>query len=243
MLHLRKGFRHKKKLYFLHIPKTAGTSVSNILSRIAAEKDLVMVGGPILIDHLIDKPNWENSDLLAGHLGLLPLEYKFDYFTVLREPLQRLYSYYSHVKRDSYHYHHKIVDGERLDFLGYLLDERFYNINFNMQTRYLSTKPRTDTSDKGRVYAQKSSEFENSPKTNVNLELALRTLENASWVGNSSNLVQLGRFLEMRFDFPNIHFPYLNQDPASGKIFSTAEIEAAKPLIELDTILWQTWKN
>jgi|LakMenEpi03Aug12_release.lakeMendotaPanAssembly.Ray.scaffolds.fasta_scaffold675067_1 hypothetical protein len=242
MLHLRKGFRRKKKLYFLHIPKTAGTSVSNVLSQISVGKDLKMVG-PILIDHLIEMPNWEESDLLAGHLGLLPLEYKFDYFTVLREPLQRLYSYYSHVKRDSFHYHHKIVDGERLDFLGYLLDDRFYNINFNMQTRYLSTKPRTNSSDKKKVHAQKSSEFENSPKNNVNLELALRTLENASWVGNSSNLGQLGRFLEMRFDFPGIQFPYLNQNPASGKTFSPAEIEAAKPLIELDTILWQSWKN
>jgi gas vesicle protein len=154
--------------------------------------------GPILIDHLIERPKWEESDLLIGHLGLLPLEYKFDYFTVLRDPLERLYSYYSHVKRDSFHYHHKIVDGERLDFLGYLLDERFYNINFNMKTRYLSTKLRIDSSDTEKTFDQKAYEYENSPHTNVKLELALRTLDNASWVGNSSSLNQLGRFLEMK---------------------------------------------
>jgi hypothetical protein len=242
MLHLRRGFRRKKKLYFLHIPKTAGTSVSSILSQIAAEKDLKMVG-PILIDLLIERPNWEEYDLLIGHLGLLPLEYKFDYFTVLRDPLERLYSHYSHVKRDSNHYLHKIVVVEELDFLDYLLDERFYNLNFNLQTRYLSTKPRIDSSDTEKTFDQKAYEFENSSHTNVKLELALRTLENSSWVGNSSNLSQLGSFLEMRFDFANIHFPYLNQDPVSGKIFSPEEIEAAKPLIELDTILWQSWKN
>jgi hypothetical protein len=242
MLHIRKGFRRKKKLYFLHIPKTAGTSVSNILSQIAEGKDLKFVR-PVLIDHLIDTPNWEKFDLLAGHLGLLPLEYKFDYFTVLRDPLERLHSHYSHVTRDSNHYLYKVVVEEELDFLDYLLDERFFNLNYNLQTRYLSTKPRIESSDMERTFDQKAYEFENSPYTNVKLELALRTLENASWVGNSSNLNQLGRFLEMRFDFPNIHFPFLNQDPASGKIFSPEEIEAAKPLIELDTILWQSWKN
>ena len=242
MLQLRKGFRRKKKLYFLHIPKTAGTSVSNILAQIAVEKELKMVG-PILIDHLIERPKWEESDLLIGHLGLLPLEYKFDYFTVLRDPLERLYSHYSHVKRAPDHYLHKIVVEEELDFLDYLLDERFYNLNYNLQTRYLSTKPKIESSDTEKTFDQKAYEYENSPHTNVKLELALWTLENSRWVGNSSNLSQLGRFLEMRFDFPGIQFPYLNQAPASGKIFSPEEIEAAKPLIELDTILWKSWKN
>ncbi len=242
MLSLQNLFLRKKKLYFLHIPKTAGTSVSNVLSQIAEKKDLNMVG-PILIDHLIERPNWEKSDLLIGHLGLLPLDHNFQYFTILRDPLERLYSYYSHVKRDPIYYHHKIVSGENLNFEEFLLDDRFYNINFNMQTRYLSTVPNLEESGREMIFAQKAYDFENSAIDNVSLGLALSTLEKALWVGDANNLSQLGRLLEKRLDFPNIDFPFLNVDPGIRKEFSPLEIEAAKPLIELDTVIYQRWKS
>jgi hypothetical protein len=236
----RNRFKVSKKLYFLHIPKTSGTSVSNVLSQVATEKNLKMVG-PILLDHVPERPDWEKSDLLVGHLGLLPLDYGYKYFTILRDPIERLYSYYSHVYRDPIHYHHKIVAGEELNFEEYLLDQRFYNLNYNMQARYLSVKPKLDNLEEEIIFAQKAFEFENSSKYDINFDLAKSTLENALCVGNSSNLSQLGKFFEKRFDIPNIKFPFLNSNPGNRKIFSHSEIQAAEPLIELDQILFKKY--
>ena len=238
----RKTLQTRKKLYFLHIPKTAGTSVSRALFQIAEENELRMVGS-ILLDHLADKPDWKESNVLAGHLGLLPLQYKFDYFTVLRDPLERLYSYFSHVKREPDHYFNRIVAGENLDFLDYLLDQRFYNLNFNMQTRYLSTMPRLADLEGSDVLTQMAYEFENSSISDISLKQALRTLEKALWVGDINNLSQLGLCLKKKFQIPKIDFPFLNLDPGIPKKFSPLEIEAAKPLIELDTIIYQHWKS
>ena len=245
--HLRVGrlndlFLKKRKLYFLHIPKTAGTSVSNALSEIAVKKDLKMVG-PILIDHLVERPNWEKSDLLVGHLGLLPLNHGFSYFTILRDPLERLFSHYSHVKRDSVHNFHNIVVGENLNFEEYLSDDRFYNMNFNMQARYLSMIPKIDNLDEDTRFAQLAYDFENSAVSSISLEIALKTLEDARWVGDQNNLSSLGKFLENYFGFAGIQFPFLNNNPEGFKKFTPNEIEAAKPLIELDTIIYKRWEK
>jgi hypothetical protein len=241
MFPLQNLFR-RKQLYFLHIPKTAGTSVSNCLSEIAAKKDLKMVG-PILIDHLIERPQWENSDLLVGHLGLLPLKHKFQYFTILRDPLDRLYSYYSHVKRDPVYFIHNVVAGENLSFEEYLLDDRFFNINFNMQARYLSMTPKMDNLEIDTVFAQLAYTFENSETSSISLDTAISTLENALWVGDQNDLSSLGKFLEGHFGFSDIKFPFLNNNPGEFKKFTSSEIEAAKPLIELDTMIYGRWKN
>jgi len=238
----RKSFQTGEKLYFLHIPKTAGTSVSRALFQIAEEKELRMVGG-VLFDHLADIPDWDESKVLAGHLGLLPLHYNFEYFTVLRDPLERLYSYFSHVKRDPNHYFNRIVARENLDFLDYLLDQRFHNLNFNMQTRYLSAMPRLGDLQGLDVLTPMAYEFENSSISEISLKQALRTLEKALWVGDINNLSELGLFLEKRFQIPKIDFPFLNLDPRIRKQFSPLEIEAAKPLIELDTVLYQRWRG
>jgi hypothetical protein len=241
---LPKSFVKKKKLYFLHIPKTAGTSVSSVLSQIAENKGLKMVG-PILIDHLNQRPNWEKSDLLAGHLGLLPLSYNFQYFVILRDPLERLYSHYSHLKRDPAHPQHKILAETDLNFEEYLLDERLHNLNYNMQARYLSTVPKLDNSDEQTIYIfpQKAYEFENSAKSMVSLELAFHTLENALYVGDQSNLSETWKFLEVYFGFSGIQAPFLNTNLENQKRFSAREVKAAQPLIELDTIIYQRWQN
>jgi len=232
--------RNVKKLYFLHIPKTAGTSISQTLHQIAQAKKHELVG-PILLDHLASIPNWKESNFLAGHLGLLPLDYKFQFFTVLRDPLERLYSYYSHVKRDSYHYFNKVIVEENLNFLDYLSDKRFYNLNFNMQTRYLSKIPEIGYTHYSEIVNPESYEFENSDVSDISLKRAIRTLEKALWVGDVNNLSQLGQFLEKRYDFSKIEFPYLNLDPENRPKFSSLEIQAAKPLIELDSIIYKRW--
>jgi hypothetical protein len=240
MWHLQFPSRNVKKLYFLHIPKTAGTSISQTLHQIAQVKKQELVG-PILLDHLASIPNWKESNFLAGHLGLLPLDYNFQYFTVLRDPLERLYSYYSHVKRDTHHYLHKVILEENLNFLDYLLDKRFYNLNFNMQTRYLSKTPEIGLRRQSEIVVPETYEFENSDVSDISLMRAIHTLEKALWVGGVNNLGQLGQFLEKRYSVSKFEFPHLNLGTENRPKFSSLEIQAAEPLIELDSIIYKRW--
>ena len=234
--------KRRKKLYFLHIPKTSGVSIFSALSDIAIAKKIKMVGH-VLLDHLVEHPKWTKSKILVGHLGLLPLEYNFEYFTVLRDPLERLFSHYSHIYRSPGHYLHNVVAGEELDFESYLLDDRFLGLNYNMQTRYLSYYPKIESS-RVRISPQElTANFETSRETNVNLDLAINTLNNASWVGTPNTLNELESFLQTKFHLTDVHIPVLNVRPGPKKVFTSSEIKAAKPLTELDQIIFDKYGN
>jgi len=230
----------KNKLYFLHIPKTGGISISNTLEQISNQKILTLLG-PILLDHLEQYPEWAKSNILVGHLGLLPLNYEYEYFTVLRDPLERLYSHYSHIKREEGHYYHKILVEEKIDFEGYLRDKRFTAMNFNMQARYLSSYPKLGAKEKNGHHQELAKFFENSSEAGVDLGVAMNTLAKASWVGSSSVFQDLARFFEIRFGLSDLKIPILHVRQGPKKIFSTREIEAAEPLIEFDQILYNEW--
>jgi hypothetical protein len=240
MNYLKRLARPRKKLYFLHIPKTAGLSISDTLGKIATQKQLTILG-PILMDHLKDNPKWKKSDILIGHLGLLPLDFKYEYFTVLRDPLERLYSHYSHIERGEGHYFHKIVVEEELDFEHYLLDNRFFGINFNMQTRYLSLKPTLKVEQLTGHHQEQAEFFENSSGSSVNLELAIETISKAAWAGSSLNFRGLQLFLEKRFAISGVEIPRLHVRQGPRKIFTAREIKAAEPLIEFDRLIYNRW--
>ena len=240
MNQLKRLRRNRKKLYFLHIPKTAGISISDSLGRIATQKRFTMLG-PVLIDHLKEYPKWAESDILVGHLGLLPLDFNYEYFTVLRDPLERLYSHYSHIKRGEGHFFNRIVVEEELDFERYLLDERFARINFNMQTRYLSSKPILKTTQITGHHQEQAEYFENSPESNVNLEIAVDTLSKAAWVGSSINFRDLELFLEKRYSISGVDIPRLHVRPGPRRIFTPREKKAAEPFIELDQLIYSKW--
>jgi len=227
----------KKKLYFLHIPKTSGMSTASALNQVANQKRIKIVG-PVLLDHLVENPKWTKSDILVGHLGLLPLNYNYEYFTIVRDPLERLYSHYSHIKRMPGHYLHDVVFGEGLNFENFLLDKRLTNLNFNMQTRYLSCYPESAELEKKGLHQEKAKIFENSDLSKVNLEIALETLTKASWVGTPNDLNSLKLFLEKRFGLSNIEIPFINVRPGPKKIFSLQEITASEPLIKFDRVIF-----
>jgi hypothetical protein len=112
-----------------------------MLAEVALKANL-QFRGPYPLDHLGMNPDWRESDVLSGHLGRLPIKYNFEYFTIIRDPIERLYSYYSHVKRDTGHYFNNLLSRENMSFENWLLDSRTRNLNYNMQARYLSSMPR-----------------------------------------------------------------------------------------------------
>jgi hypothetical protein len=88
-------------LVFLHLPKTAGTTLWLILRRQYSPRAVLRV------DHAVDLPaveeeQWSQSRVLLGHLayGVHHFARQPDYVTVLREPLERTLSQYCHWARD-----------------------------------------------------------------------------------------------------------------------------------------------
>lgn len=216
-----------------------------MLAEVAHKADL-QFRGPYLLDHLGKNPDWQESDILSGHLGRLPIKYNFEYFTIIRDPIERLYSYFSHVKRDVGHYFYDLVSRENMSFESWLLDSRTRNLNYNMQVRYLSSIPRFGLQS-GIQLIRKSNhkewqiqkKYENGSCSKVSLEKAIRTLTNALWVGTPQNLGDLQSCLSQLYKVDDLHLPMLNTNSSPKNVFSKSEISAANPLIALDSMLFE----
>lgn len=101
-------------LYFLHIPKTAGTTLTSILDRRFAAADIC----PTKMWHkLLKIPRSELASyrLIRGHFyhyvhQVLPQEPVT--VTFLRDPVERALSHYAHIVRDPIHYFHQKVQAQ-----------------------------------------------------------------------------------------------------------------------------------
>lgn len=110
-------------LVFVHIPKTAGTTLHKVISHQYRRKD-------ILIRHDSDGPVGET---LAGRSGDLPKvvmgHYSVGlhrhvpgvrYITCLREPVSRLVSHFHYASSFPGHYLYEAIHRDKLDLAGYV---------------------------------------------------------------------------------------------------------------------------
>jgi hypothetical protein len=107
---------------FVHIPKTAGTTLHKIISH---QSQRVLIhhdsNGP-LDAALANRIHSVNPDAIMGHfsVGLHLMVPKLRYVTCLREPVSRVVSHYYHALNDPAHYlHQKVVSGN-LDLQSYV---------------------------------------------------------------------------------------------------------------------------
>ena len=128
-------------LYFLHIPKTAGTSVTKWLAdHIDQEKVCPAKNWDQLV--MLDQRALSTYRIFAGHFGM-----DFEPFlgrriaavTLLRNPLRRTISHYKHVCRDPNHPLHQHVAHQ--SFETFVMDRQNWAMIENFQARYLVTTP------------------------------------------------------------------------------------------------------
>lgn len=134
-------------LIFLHIPKTAGTTINNILennfpanSRFYINPSDTKESRAKLIS-MSDESKYDIR-LLYGHMGfgwhnLLPT--KCNYITFLRDPVERVVSHYNYVRfrLDHKHYLREIVEREKMGISEYVSSGVCDELN-NGQVRLLT---------------------------------------------------------------------------------------------------------
>lgn len=123
-----------ESIYFLHIPKTAGSSFKKMLaSAYSQEEVLEFYQRNKLLEF---KPSQHR--LLLGHLGfdISALTKSFNVVTFLRCPIHRAISNYHQVLRSSEHYLHVLVK-ELGTFDAFIRDKHCQDCIANIQTKYL----------------------------------------------------------------------------------------------------------
>ena len=130
-----------RPIHLLHIPKTAGTSVTSWLSRAAGPAavcpaknwdQLVALGRPPLAGYRV----------FCGHYGIGLEAYlgrRLRTCTILRDPVERTISHYRHVHRDTAHPRHRAVSSQ--SFGEFLQDPENLPMIDNFQARYLTESP------------------------------------------------------------------------------------------------------
>lgn len=129
MLSMRAAMRQSQTgpastLIHLHIPKTAGTTLTQILGRVGGPGRSLTVGD-YNMQELLDLPPAERRQLrfIFGHMShgvARHLPQYSTYISVLRRPGPRILSYFHYVRRTTDHPSHEVLFSNRMGFGDFL---------------------------------------------------------------------------------------------------------------------------
>lgn len=234
-----------KPLYYLHIPKTAGSSLTSFLD---VQFDRSKICPAQLLPDLfkLNSDSISTYDFFRGHLWFGLNSYvgkELNYITMLRDPVQRTISWYSHVKRDVNAYRHDRVVKENWSLFDFVADKETQWDMVNAQTIFLAADLDFEKLSKDPVgygtaviksYAARSKDREL-------LDLAKARLERFMFFGITERMNHSLHLLAHALDvYPLFSREKLNVSenrPVDGEISSDA-IRAIREITSLDQELY-----
>ncbi|MDQ4068898.1 MAG: hypothetical protein M3203_05420 [Actinomycetota bacterium] len=235
-----------RPLYYLHVPHSAGTTLSEILERRYRDDELFPGG---LLPSLLDLSPEELARfrLFRGHFGLvLParLGWRLHVITLLRDPLEQALALFGFMRRSPTHYFHGRVNAPGYGVSDFLRDPVCRPLIENHMTRFLAFEPTEahwawvapiDRSDPR--YAQ--AVFELCPMRMDGAELrdrAAATLARLDVVGITERLDDTLVVLARAMGWPPLGPPgHLNATPGRVRFSDLDEADAAR-LCELKAV-------
>jgi hypothetical protein len=134
--------RDRRKLIFLHIPKTAGTTLRTIINWQYPPRTTLIGSGFELRNKLRNLPEQRRRKIrvLQGHMPFGLHEYlsgPVDYITILRDPVDRVLSTYCFILTRPMHPLYEEVASMNMSLREFVNSERFPQVS-NQQTRVIS---------------------------------------------------------------------------------------------------------
>lgn len=232
-------------VYYLHIPKTGGTSLISFLDN---QFDPDTVCPAQLLPELFALPleSMEQYRLFRGHLwhGLgAYVGRNLSYVTMLRDPVQRTVSWYLHAMRDVNAYRHRQMNDEQWSLLDFVRDAETNWDIVNTQTLFLAAdfdyeKLSSDPVGYGRAAVK---EFAARKHDRTLLDLARKRLESFAFFGITERMRDSMSLLAYTLDFfPDFTVPRLNTSSSRTGIgeLSEDELSAIRELTALDQELY-----
>ncbi len=229
---IKKTFSRKKNgFFFIHIPKTAGTSFINVLDS-TTKLDKIF---PCQLWKEVNEEVVKDTsqyDLLRGHFGggsyKLLSHQNIHKLTILRHPKSLSISTYHFIKREKNTAVHDLVHNKNMDLKAFLEEPLTAQKINNRMVRHLSFDLQKDPSAQELFLSRQSvkvvSKWIKTPKKINNKQRLIRaknTLDECSWFG-----------LQERFDESMQLFAYTFKLPPIGK---SARLNTHKPDQNIDS--------
>jgi len=218
---------------FVHIPRTGGTTLNDILSRQCRPEELVALGPEVqdALTHLRSTSKEERARIriAQGHVPygfheLIPGPAA--YLTLLREPLERVASFFHYVTQENQHYLHDFTSLEATT-LKDLVESRATSTVDNFQVRLLS----------GVWYDVPFGELGRE-----HLDRALANLETFAVVGLTERFDESLLLMRDAFGWDDLYYERLNQSKSRRPSSALAQddIDAVMRVNELDAELYRS---
>lgn len=210
---------------FIHISKTAGTSLKNVLYSNYEPEDIHESYDPKLwhpdIQEELNGFHWK---LILGHIRYgyhENIQGDSQYFTIMRNPIERCYSHYRHFYRSPIDWHKELLLKHPTAFSFSEAD-----IAYNLQTRIISGVHDIEV-------------FKANEK--AYLELAKKNLDQFVCVGLSERFDESLILFKNRLKWKRIYYSSTNIDTTKRKNtpLTTAEIKALQAVNQLDLELYE----